>query len=189
MPNPICVLPNPWFALWTRSRHEKVVLERLLQKGFEAFLPTFVRWRRERGHLQKANMPLFPGYCFARFETTRRLAVLECIGVVGIVSVQGRPAPIPDQELVQLQQVIETKLAFDPCPYIREGMLVEVVSGPMRGIEGRLLRKDGKKATVVLGVELINRALKIEVEAADIEVRSEHPFPITGLNRVMVNGQ
>jgi transcriptional antiterminator NusG len=65
-----------WFALWTRSRHEQVVREQLEQKHIEAFLPTVTRWSRWKDRKKKIDWPLFPGYCFARFNPRERLPVL-----------------------------------------------------------------------------------------------------------------
>src|ERR1041385_3112848 len=88
-----------WFALWTRSRHEQVVREQLEQKQVEAFLPTVTRWSRWKDRKKKIDWPLFPGYCFARFNARERLPILKCTGVVSIISIKGEPAPIPEHEI------------------------------------------------------------------------------------------
>jgi transcription antitermination factor NusG len=158
---------EPWFALWTRSRHEQSVREQLDQKGFTAFLPTIRRWSRWKDRKKQIDWPLFPGYCFARMDPASRLAVLKCSGVVSIVSFNGVIAPIPDHEIDGIRRLVETDLQFDPCPLIREGMLVEVVHGPLRGVVGRLVRK-GAHARLVLAVALIGQGVSVEVDAADV---------------------
>ena len=156
-----------WYALWTRSRHEQVVREQLERKRVQAFLPTVTRWSRWKDRKKKIDWPLFPGYCFARFNPQERLPVLKCTGVVNIVSVEGEPAPIPEWEIDGIRQLVESDLAYDPCPLIREGMLVEVMHGPLRGVAGRLVRKN-EKARLVLSVDLIGQAVSVEVDAADV---------------------
>ena len=64
-----------WYALWTRSRHEQVVREQLVQKHIESFLPTVTRWSRWKDRKKKIDWPLFPGYCFARFNLRERLLI------------------------------------------------------------------------------------------------------------------
>ena len=157
-----------WFAIWTRSRHEQTVREELELRGVEAFLPTITKWSRWKDRKKKIDWPLFPGYCFARFAPESRLPVLKCNGVVSIVSFNGEPAPIPEQEIDSLRLLVATDLAYDPCPLIREGMMVEVVHGPLRGIIGRLVRK-GSHARLVLAVDLIGQAVSVEVDAADVK--------------------
>jgi len=160
-----------WYALWTRSRHEKVVRDQLIKKGIETFLPTVSKWSRWKDRRKKVEWPLFPGYCFAQFHEDQQLPVLTCIGVVTIVSFNGKPAPVADVELENLRRVVETDLAYDPCPLTKEGMMVEVVNGPLKGMVGRLVHKDARHAMVVLSVELINQAVRVEVEAADIRTK------------------
>ena len=157
-----------WYAIWTRSRHEQTVREQLQRKGLDAFLPTIMRWSRWKDRKKQVEWPLFPGYCFARINPGDRLPVLKCTGVVSIVSFNGEIAPIPDHEIESIRQLIETDLQYDPCPLIREGMLVEVVHGPLRGVVGRLVRK-GSHARLVLSVELIGQGVSVEVDAADVK--------------------
>jgi transcription termination/antitermination protein NusG len=159
--------PPQWFALWTRSRHEKTVRDQLLGRDIETFLPTINRWSRWKDRKKQIEWPLFPGYCFARFLPSASLPVLKCVGVVSIISVEGRPAPIPDVEIESVRRLVESELRYDPCPLIREGMLVEVIHGPLQGVVGRLVRK-GPHSRLVLSVDLISRGVSVEVDAADV---------------------
>jgi transcription antitermination factor NusG len=156
-----------WFALWTRSRHEQVVREQLERKQIESFLPTVTKWSRWKDRKKKVDWPLFPGYCFARFDPRERLPILKVTGVVSIISFEGEPAMIPEHEIAGIRQLVESDLAFDPCPLIHEGMMVEVTHGPLKGVVGRLMRKNDK-ARLVLSVDLIGQAVSVEVDAADV---------------------
>ena len=157
-----------WYAVWTRSRHEQVVRQEIEGKRIEAFLPTITRWSRWKDRKKKVDWPLFPGYCFARFDPADRLAILKCSGVVNIVSLDGELSSIPDGEIDAIRRLVETELQYDPCPLIREGMMVEVVYGPLRGVVGRLVRK-GAHARLILSVDLIGQAVSVEVDAADVK--------------------
>jgi transcriptional antiterminator NusG len=157
-----------WYAIWTRSRHEQVVREQLERKGLEAFLPTITRWSRWKDRKKQIDWPLFPGYCFVRFNAAERLPVLKCAGVVSIVSFDGEIVAIPEHEIESIRRLIDSDLQFDPCPLIREGMLVEVTHGPLKGVVGRLVRK-GSHARLILSVDLIGQAVSVEVDAADVK--------------------
>jgi transcription termination/antitermination protein NusG len=166
---PAVHVPGAWYAIWTRSRHEQAVREQLEQKGIEAFLPTIARWSRWKDRKKKIDWPLFPGYCFARFDpAVARLPVLKCSGVVTIVSFDGEPAPIPTTEIDGIRCLVQSDLQYDPCPLIREGQMVEVVHGPLKSVIGRLVRK-GAHARLVLSVDLIGQAVSVEVDAADVK--------------------
>lgn len=161
---------DSWFAIWTRSRHEKFVRDRLSERHIEVFLPTVPRWSRWKDRKKRIDWPLFPGYCFARFDPSNRLAVMSCDGVVQIVGTNGVPEPIPEAEVDGVRRLVESELSYDPCPFIKEGDEVTVVSGPLKGVTGRLLRK-GSHARLVLAVSLIAQAVSVEVDAADVRAR------------------
>jgi transcription antitermination factor NusG len=156
-----------WYAVWTRSRHEQIVRDQLERKGLEAFLPTITRWSRWKDRKKQIDWPLFPGYCFARFDVEVRFSILNCIGVVTIVSFNGEPAPIPDLEIDGVRRLVASELRYDPCPFIHEGAVVEVVRGPLAGVIGRLVRK-GSHAHLVLSVETVNQAVSVQVDASDV---------------------
>jgi transcription antitermination factor NusG len=161
-------MSDEWFAIWTRSRHEKLVRDQLQEKQIEVFLPTINKWSRWKDRKKQIAWPLFPGYCFARFDVSNRLPILKCEGVVTIVGTDGMPSPIPPVEIDGIRQLIESELAFDPCPLIKEGMMVEVKAGPLKGVVGRLVRK-GAHARLILSVDLIGQAVSVEVDAADVK--------------------
>ena len=158
---------SAWFAVWTRSRHEASVAAQLAGKGVESFLPTLPRWSRWKDRRKRVDWPLFPGYCFARIDPEASGAVRSCAGVVTLVSSGGRPAPIPEAEIESIRTLVTSDLQYDPCPLIHEGDLVEVVSGPLRGVMGRLVRK-GAHARLLLAVDLIGQGVSVEVDAADV---------------------
>ena len=129
------------YAIWTRSRHEQVVREQLEQKGYEAFLPTIPLEPLE-GSQEEGRLAALPRLLFRPLRRRANVfPILKCTGVVSIVSFDGDIAPIPDFEIDGIRRLVESDLQFDPCPLIREGMMVEVVHGPLKGVVGRLLRK------------------------------------------------
>ena len=156
-----------WYALRTRSRHEKLVHQQLASRGVEAFLPLVDRRRRWKDRWKTVGFPLFPGYCFARFRYQERLPVVTAIGVVQILGVNGRVLPVPDHEIEAVRQLITSTLPLDPHPYLREGMEVEVVRGPLTGVRGNLVRK-GKHARLVVAISVIQQAASVELDAADV---------------------
>ena len=157
----------PWFAVWTRSRAEKAVHEQLARKGVEVFLPTVPRWSRWKDRRKLVDWPLFPGYCFARFDPADSLRVLTCTGVATIVSFNGQLAPVPDAEVEAVRRLVTSDLQYDPCPFINEGSRVEVIYGPLKGVTGLLVKKD-RHARLVLSVDLIGCAVATTVDAADV---------------------
>ena len=159
--------PHCWFAIQTLSRHEKVVRSQLEMRTIETFLPTMRRLSQWTDRKKEIEVPLFAGYCFARFTFANQLPVLQSQGVVRVIGFGGRPEPIPDEEIESLRKLISGPSNYVCCPYLSEGMLVEVVSGPLQGVKGRLVR-EAKHCRLVLSITLIQRAVTIEVDAASV---------------------
>ena len=157
-----------WYVVWTRARHERAVARQLLDKQVETFLPTIKRWSQWSDRRKSIDWPLFPCYCFARFDPldTRRIA--SCVGVQTIVSFGGQPKSVSDVEIDSLRILVDNILPYDPCPTLSEGQKVSIVDGPLRGVVGRLLKKDRRHASVILAVELIGQAARVEVDASDV---------------------
>jgi len=156
-----------WFALQTRSRHEKIVRNRLGMQNIEHFLPTTRRLRQWSDRKVPIEVPLFAGYCFARFSFSDRLPVLQSQGVVRVVGPSGRPEPIPEEEIESLRILLTNSHPYANYPYFREGTLVEVINGPLKGVKGRLLR-EARNLRLVLNVTLIQRAVAIEIDAENV---------------------
>ena len=167
-------MDSAWFALWTRSRHEKRVRDQLEKKSVEVFLPTIGKWSHWKDRKKKIDWPLFPGYIFAlterqpRADVDERIGIIKVDGVVQIISNNGTLSSIPDEEIESIRTLVESELAFDPVPLIKEGAMVKVTHGPLRGVVGRLVRK-GAHARLVLSVDLIGQAVAVEVDASDVK--------------------
>ena len=43
--------------------------------------------------------------------------------------------------------------------------MVEVAHGPLRGVVGRLMRKDKSRSRLILSVDLIGQAVSVEIDA------------------------
>lgn len=156
-----------WYALRTKSRHEKLVRDRLIGLGIEQLLPTVKRLSQWKDRKKEIEVPLFSGYCFGRFPWQERTPVVKVSGVVEIVGGGSRPEAIPDEEIAALRTLMTSTLRYDVHPYLHEGMTVEVIRGPLEGVRGILLRKD-KRHRLVIAVHLIQQAAAVEISAADI---------------------
>ena len=156
-----------WYALRTKSRHEKLVRDQLDKQGIEPLLPTVKRLSQWKDRKKEIEIPLFSGYCFVRFSRLEKTPVQKVLGVVEIVGSGNRPEPIPEQEIDALRLLMTSVLPYDPHPYLHEGMQVEVVRGPLQGAHGILLRKE-KRHRLVIGVRLIQQAAAVEIDVNDV---------------------
>ena len=161
-----------WYAVTTIPRHEKSALAGLEQHGIDAFLPTYQSVRVWRNRQKVAVIaPLFPTYLFVRISDKERLRVLQTPGVRQLVGNSKGPSAIPPYEVEALRiAVMERRV--QPFDSLVEGQRVRVRSGPLRGIEGCLVRRS-KDWRFVVKVQLINQHAAIEVDASSLEALDE----------------
>ena len=158
-----------WYAVHTVSRHEKVVARQMNGNGLDHFLPLYKSLRRWKDRRKELELPLFPGYVFARIAFQDRLRVQKLPGVLQIVSFNGKPAPVPENEIEALRNGLARNAWLEPHPYLKVGRRVRVRSGPMAGLTGVLVRKK-EKFRVVLSVDLIMQSVALEVDGADVDL-------------------
>jgi transcriptional antiterminator NusG len=160
-----------WYAIRTRSRAEKVVREQVMQRGIESFLPMMTRVSQWRDRRKRIEWPLFAGYCFARFFHDQKLLILQSPGVLEIIgSTLGRPEPIPDAEITALQRVTLSHQPYEAHPHLEEGMVVQVIRGPLIGLEGKLLTKPNG-CRLVISLNLIGQGAAVHIDAENIAPR------------------
>jgi transcription antitermination factor NusG len=163
--------PPQWYAIHTRSRHEKTVAEQLLGRSVDHFLPLYETVRKWKNGRFKVRLPLFPGYLFVRILLKDRLQVVQVPGVVGLVGFSGVPAPLPPAEIETIRDALEKGVHAEPHPYLKVGSRVRIKAGPLGGLNGILLRKKGQ-LRVVVSVDLIMRSIATDVDVSEVELVS-----------------
>lgn len=157
-----------WYALQTRGRHEKFVDGELKKKGIETFLPLRKITRHWSDRVKQIEEPLFSGYLFVRIPLKDRIKVLETKGSVRLVSFHSLPVPVSEKELEAVRRFIEEKVSIDPFPYLTKGNRVYIRSGPLKGVEGFIVRKD-KHMRLVISLDLLLQSISVEIDEALIE--------------------
>jgi transcription antitermination factor NusG len=159
-----------WYALHTRPRHEKAVVQRLADRGVETFLPMISEVHRWSDRKKKVELPLFGCYVFARFTPSRadRLRVLRVDGVLGLVGSQGEGAEIPNEQLDAVRALLDGAHSWSVYPFLKIGQRVRIRSGALDGVEGILVSRNGNQ-TLVISVDAIQRSLAVRVEGYQVE--------------------
>jgi len=164
-----------WCAVHTRYQHEQLVNDLLAAKGFETFFPTFEKVHAWKDRKKTISHALFPGYLFLANMGDGRLQIVSTPGVCRVVSIGGVPATIPNDEIEAIRRAVSSQYAVSPHPYLKRGDSVRVCQGPLTGIHGILIRTE-KLPRLVLTIELLGRAVAVEIESSSVEpVRTPAP--------------
>lgn len=156
-----------WFALHTRSRHEKAVAEHLRARGICHLLPLYNSPRRWQDRTKVISVPLFPGYIFVRIVAASRLPVLTVPGAVRLLGYGAEPVPLSDFEVLWLKTAVDRSVLLEPHPHLKLGSRVRVRRGPLTDVEGILVRIKNQ-FRLVLSVDLIQSSASAEVDINDV---------------------
>ena len=157
-----------WYALYTRHQHEKRVDQALRGKGIESFLPLYTAAHQWKDRVTRVSLPLFPCYVFLRGPLAQWLPVLTTPGVHTVVGFGGEPASISCAEIDALRRVVDSSVKVQPHPFLRCGDRIRVTAGPLRGLEGLLVRKKNW-CKLLLSIEMLQRSVAVEVDATMVE--------------------
>ena len=159
-----------WYAVRTRSRHEKLVARQLESQGIQSFLPVITKISKWSDRRKEVELPLFSGYAFVRLDHASgdRVRVLQTQGVVNFVGVQGSGVPIPDQEIENINILLASEVTYQERPYLQVGQRVRVCGGALDGVEG-ILAAENSDRSLVISVGLIQRSISVRVAGYNVE--------------------
>jgi transcription antitermination factor NusG len=112
-------------------------------------------------------LPLFPGYVFVRLALWDRARVVQIASVARLVSFGGLPVALPDAEMTIMRSGFSERMHAEPHAFLAVGRRVRITGGPFAGLEGVLERRKNN-LRVVVSLELIQRSVAVDVDAADI---------------------
>lgn len=162
---------EPWYAVRTRSRQERVVCDQIDADGFESYLPMVQHSRQWTDRKKLIDFPLFPGYLFVRAPdfSAQKSQILRKVGVIGFVGSGRVAAQIPDVELNGVRLLLNNRIPHASHPYLQVGQRIRVTDGALRGIEGILVGL-GNKDGLVISIDSIQKSLIIQLQGYGVEV-------------------
>ncbi len=152
-----------WIAVYTKPRHEKLVLSQFTEKGIDSYLPLIRQRHRWSDRMKWVEIPIFKSYIFAHVELKDNLEVLQTRGVNHIVKFQNKIAVIPDDQIASLRKIIDGGFDSFPSDYFVIGDDVEVIGGPLRGINGIVSRNDTSDK-LIIKINVIQHAVAVQIE-------------------------
>ncbi len=163
----------PWYAIYTRSRHEDRVHVQLMAKSYHVFLPKIHVWSKRKDRRKKIWVPMFPGYLFIHLDhqdNGTRVDILRTFGVVKILGKPrgGDPLPIPDEHIETIHRLIQSPVEINHFRYPSVGERARIIDGPFAGIEGIVTASDLEHEVFVITFELLHRAVALRLEGFQI---------------------
>jgi transcription antitermination factor NusG len=150
-----------WLVAHARPRAEKKIVLFCRTKNFVSFLPLRSKTHSYGGRKRTFSSPLFPGYVFCCADVEGRTFLRQNQHVANILDVYDQAGLLA--QLRQVHQAISAGQIVEVLPYLETGHRVRVTSGPLKGLEGVVLRAKGK-TRIVLNVDMIVQSVVTEVD-------------------------
>ncbi len=153
-----------WYAVYTKSRAEKKVKQFLDEKEIECYLPLVKKLRQWSDRKKWVYDPLIRSYIFVKISDDREyLNVLDTDGVVCFITFEGKAAKIPDKQINDIKLLLASEKELEVThENLEPGMDIEVIAGPLKGLEGKLLEIHGKNK-VKIEIEAIGQSILVEI--------------------------
>lgn len=159
-----------WFVLYTTSRSEKKVAQRLREKGLEVYLPMVEELRQWSDRKKKVQKALFNGYVFVKTTKPNLWETLQVPGAVKFVNFSGEHATVRQEEIDTIQRILDTGVAVETDgTEISKGEQVKILGGPLQGMEGECVNK-GNSDYFIIRVPGINQNLLVSIERKFLQV-------------------
>lgn len=153
-----------WFSIYTRYKREKLVAQRLRQKGIEVYLPLQKFTRRYVRKIKHVELPLINCYLFTKITKKEYVPVLETQDVVKFIRFSKNLISIPEAEIQIIQRVVGESIEIEvsPSEYL-PGDHVEIIAGELTGLRGKLLKKESGK-NFLIELESLGYQLRMQVD-------------------------
>lgn len=160
-----------WHAVYVKSRSEKKVAERLHEMGIDYYLPLVTTIKQWSDRKKRVEEPLFKSYVFVHSSPKQHIPILNVYGVLYFVTFERQPVIVPENQIIAIKKYIDDyddNKKTQETSDLQEGQMVRIISGPMIGLEGKLISaKDVKK--LVVYIEAVGQYLPVSIPRTKVE--------------------
>ena len=160
-------LTGIWWAAYTKPRFEKAFAWDMLSHGIGYFLPMREKIIFSGGRKRRMMVPLFTSYVFFCGTEQDRYTALTTNRVCQTIEVTDQDGLI--EELLSIEKALVSKAVIDNYPRLPIGNHCKIISGPMMGIEGVVIKRKAAKARMVLEVTILGQGAVVEIDSDLLE--------------------
>ena len=167
-----------WYLVRFKPNSHKIAARNLQRQSFQTFLPMQDVTRRRAGKFHTVLQPLFPGYMFVSLDTIRGpwRQINATLGVSKLVSVAGRPQPVPNTLVNALLERCDEDGKLLPPETFSPGEQVRLRSGPFASFVATVEKMQPDRRVWLL-LEFMGQATRIQVDA---DILSAEPTLASG---------
>ncbi|MGC8927082.1 MAG: transcription termination/antitermination NusG family protein [Myxococcota bacterium] len=156
-----------WAVIHTHSRCEKVIADFLSENNIRYYLPLYKKRRRYGRHIRESMLPLFPGYLFYDYEAISRPLLYKTHKIARIIVVEDKERL--HKELENIDRALSSGELFDRADFKTPGRSVVVVEGPLKGVEGEILKKKNH-TKLIIKIHILGMAVETDIDEAYVKL-------------------
>ncbi|MES2134340.1 MAG: transcription termination/antitermination NusG family protein, partial [Bacteroidota bacterium] len=94
-----------WYVVYVNVRHEKKIVQKLLQNSIEAYSPIVKRLQQWSDRRKWVEFPMISGYVFVRIDISEKEKVLANSAVLGFIKFSSKEAIVKESEIDTLRSI------------------------------------------------------------------------------------
>ena len=175
-----------WYVVHSKPRGEKLAGFHLSKLGIETFCPNLLQRKQVRRKLVTQEVPLFPGYLFAKFDPDREFRTVQygtgvrCVVCFGkmLARIDARIIDAMRERIYQGYFTVTKSIAFQP------GQKVRIQNGPLQGFEAVFECEMSDQQRVALLLKTVAYQARVVVQADQIAISVRPKAGLTRSERV-----
>lgn len=158
-----------WYVVHTTPKREKKVANQISNLGMEFFLPTYKTVKQWSDRKKKVEVPLFPNYVFVHTSERERHLLFSISNLVRFVSFESKPVKVREEEIQTVRRILEVDdMEIGEANYFETGSKVRISRGQLAGLEGRVLKNNGR-SRLLIRIDELQKAFSINVSTSMLE--------------------
>ncbi len=161
-----------WNVLYTKSKSEKKVFERLSNLGIDVYCPcqrTLKKWSDRKKWVDE---PVFKSYIFVKSpdSESQKLQILNTPGVVRFLYWLGQPAQVRQVEIDEIRSFLGEHQSVESVSF-DVGLKLNVKQGVLKGSEGVVVYQTKNEVVLrvdKLGMSLVARLPKVSIKSISL---------------------
>ncbi len=161
-------MAKSWHAIYTKTKKECSVAQLLSNAGIDIFSPKLKLKKLYRGKRREVIEPLFPCYIFALLDFPEQYRLVKYTrGVRRVVGTPSGPVAVDEKIILMIEERLINGVAEIKPPEYKKGDVVEIASGPFKGLRGIFEKEISGKERGIILLDTIMQA-RLEVDKEDI---------------------
>ena len=162
-----------WHALYVRSRAEKKVQAQLEDLGFQVYLPLITKLKQWSDRRKKIEEPLFKSYVFVFSNAKEHIPILNVYGVLKFVTFEHEAVVVPENQILAIKEFVAEfehgeQYKMMNNEELKKGQMVRIITGPMKGLKGRLESIENKRHLIVY-IDVVGQYIPVHLSRAKVE--------------------